>query len=68
MFLGDDLLPLLVLAFGAAMALGSAFALLRPPVKREAGDLDEVSMGRSLVFVVIGTLAAVWAAVSLVTG
>jgi hypothetical protein len=34
MFLGEDLLPLLVLAFGAAMALGSALALVRPPAKR----------------------------------
>ena len=66
MFLGDDLLPLLVLAFGAAMALGSALAIIRPPAKREEGDLAEASLGRSIVFVVIGTLAAVWAAISLI--
>ncbi|CAA9251980.1 MAG: hypothetical protein AVDCRST_MAG20-2256 [uncultured Acidimicrobiales bacterium] len=68
MFLGEDLLPLLVLAFGAAMALGSALALVRPPAKREEGDLAEASVGRSVVFVVIGTLAAVWATASLISG
>lgn len=68
MFLGDDLLPLLVLAFGAAMALGSGLALVRPPAKREEGDLAEASVGRSVVFVVIGGLAALWAAVSLFSG
>ena len=68
MFLGDDLLPLLVLAFGAAMALGSALALFRPPAARREGDLTQASVGRSIVFVVIGTVAAVWATVSLVAG
>jgi hypothetical protein len=29
--LGDDLLPLLVLAFGGAMCVGTALALFRPP-------------------------------------
>jgi hypothetical protein len=67
-FLGDDLLPLLVLAFGAAMAIGSALALFRPPADRKETDRDTPSVGRSLVFVVIGTVAAVWALVSLLTG
>lgn len=68
MFLGDDLLPLLVLAFGAAMAIGSALALLRPPAERKEGDLAEASIGRSVVFVVVGSVATVWAVASLVSG
>ena len=34
MFLGDDLLPLLVLAFGGAMTVGMTLALVRPPEGR----------------------------------
>jgi hypothetical protein len=67
-FLGEDLLPLLVLAFGAAMAIGSGLALFRPPADRKEGDLAKASVGRSLAFVAIGTLAAVWALVSLIAG
>ena len=68
MFLGEDLLPLLVLAFGAAMALGSGLALVRPPARREEGDLAEASVGRSVVFIVIGVVAAVWSLASLLSG
>jgi hypothetical protein len=67
-FLGEDLLPLLVLAFGAAMAIGSAMALVRPPARREEGDLAEASVGRSVVFIVIGVVAAVWSLASLLSG
>jgi len=68
MFLGEDLLPLLVLAFGAAMAIGSGLALVRPPARREEGDLAEASLGRSVVFIVIGVVAAVWSLASLLSG
>ena len=68
MFLGDDLLPLLVLAFGAAMALGSVAALVRPPVKPGETDLPRPPLARSVGMIVVGTLAAVWALASLLTG
>lgn len=68
MFLGDDLLALLVLAFGAAMALGSAMALVRPPANRKEGDQDAPAVGRSVTFVVIGSVASIWALASLVSG
>jgi hypothetical protein len=68
MFLGEDLLPLLVLAFGAAMAVGSGLALVRPPHKREDGTLERPPLGRSLTMIVIGTIAALWAVASLVAG
>ena len=63
MFLGEDLLPLLVLAFGAAMAVGSGLALVRPPEGRERPPV-----ARSLVMAGVGTVAAVWALASLVSG
>ena len=68
MVLGDNLLPLLVLAFGAAMALGSGLALVRPPAKREEGDLERPPLGRSVLMIVIGSIAALWALASLLAG
>ena len=67
MFPVDELLPLLVLALGAAMVVGSGLALVRPPARREEGDLARAPVGRSLVFVAIGFVAAVWALASLVS-
>ena len=69
MFLGEDLLPYLVLALGAAMVVGNGLALLRPPERedRKEGDLDEAPRGRSMVMIGIGALAAVWALASLVS-
>lgn len=68
MLLGDDLLPLLVLAFGAAMAVGSALALVRPPEHREEGALERAPVGRSVAMIAVGTVASVWAIASLVSG
>ena len=68
MFLGEDLLPLLMLAFGGAMAVGSALALVRPPQRREADDLEQPPLARSVVMIVIGAVAAIWALASLVSG
>jgi hypothetical protein len=68
MLLGDDLLPLLVLAFGAAMAVGSGLALVRPPAKRGEGELERPPMARSFAMIGIGTIAALWAIASLVAG
>jgi hypothetical protein len=68
MLLGDDLLPLLVLAFGAAMAVGSGLALVRPPDKRGEGELERPPLVRSLTMIGIGVVAALWAIASLVAG
>jgi hypothetical protein len=58
-----------VLALGAAMAIGSALALVRPPDpdRRDDADLERAPVGRSLLFVAIGLVAAVWARASLVS-
>jgi hypothetical protein len=68
MFLGEDLLAYLVLALGAAMALGSVVALVRPPESPREGELARAPLSRSLVMIVVGTVAAVWALASLVSG
>jgi hypothetical protein len=67
-FLGEDLLPLLVLALGAAMVVGNGLALLRPPPTPKDGELERAPVGRSLVMVGVGLLAGVWALASLLTG
>jgi hypothetical protein len=66
LFLGNDLLAWLVLALGGAMAVGNGLALIRPPEKAKKGDLPRAPVGRSVLFVAIGLLAAVWALASLV--
>ena len=66
--LGDDILPLLVLALGAAMALGSGLALLRPPATRAEGELERPPVVRSGIMIAIGAVASVWALASLLAG
>ena len=67
MLLGDDLLTWLLLAFGAAMAVGSAMALVRPPAQRDDGDLVRPPLARSVGMIVVGSFAAIWALASLVS-
>lgn len=67
-FLGEDLLAWLVLAIGAAMAVGSIVALVRPPAGLGEGELARAPVRRSLVMAAVGTVAALWAIASLVTG
>ena len=68
MFLGDDLLPLLVLALGAAMVLGNVMAVVRPPQERKDGELERAPVGRSLGMAAVGLVAAIWALASLLKG
>ncbi|HEX9681772.1 MAG TPA: hypothetical protein VGA13_01705 [Acidimicrobiales bacterium] len=69
MFLGENLLAWLVLALGAALAVGNALALLRPPdVHRDEEDLERAPLRRSLMMIAVGAIAAVWALASLVAG
>lgn len=68
-FLGDDLLPFLVLAFGGALFVGNLLAVVRPP--REQLDdelLERAPIARSLTFALVGLVAAIWAIASLVSG
>ena len=65
MFLGEDILGWLLLALGGAMAVGNAAALVRPPRQRDAGDLVRPPVWRSVLYIVLGTVAALWAIASL---
>lgn len=68
MLLGEDLLPLLVLAIGAAMVLGNVMAIVRPPANQKEGELTKAPIGRSLAMALLGLLAAIWALASLIAG
>ena len=66
MFLGQDLLPLLLLAIGGAMVVGNGLALVRPPREVKKDELARAPLGRSLVMIGAGFVAAVWALATLV--
>ncbi len=63
--LGDNLLPLLVLAIGGALAVGNVLAVVRPPASRRDGDLSRAPVVRSLGMAAVGAVAAVWALASM---
>ncbi len=66
---GADFLAWMVLALGAAMAVGNVIALVRPPAsRRDDSDLERAPLARSLAFIAIGAVAAVWALLTLATG
>jgi len=67
MFLGEDLLAWLLLAFGGAMFVGNAAALFKPrAAPREEGELTRAPMVRSIAMAALGLVAAVWALFTLV--
>ena len=66
MFLGDQLLTYLLLALGGALFFGNALALVRPPRQVRDGELARAPVGRSVVMMMAGLVAAVWALASLI--
>lgn len=69
MFLGEDLLAYLVLAFGGALFVGNLLAVVKPPeTQLDDSNLERAPVARSLVFAAIGFVAAIWAVASLVSG
>jgi predicted PhzF superfamily epimerase YddE/YHI9 len=60
-FLGEDILVWLVLAFGGAMFAGNVLAVVKPPKKVAEGSLAQAPRSRSLA------MAALWALLSLVS-
>ena len=68
MFLGDDLLAWLTLAFGAALFVGNLLAIIKPPARQlDDSNLERAPVMRSVVFSGIGLVAAIWALASLVS-
>ncbi len=68
LFLGNDLLAWLLLALGGALLVGNGLALLRPPERARAGDLARAPVRRSVVMIVIGAIATIWALATLIAG
>lgn len=65
LFLGDDLLPWLLLAFGSALAVGHLMAYIKPPVGDDGTVRPRPALARVVAMVIVGSLVAGWAAVSL---
>ena len=65
LFLGEDLLVWIILAFGGAMVVGSLAALLRPREEAKEGELVRPPLARTLGFVAIGLVAVIWAVATL---
>ena len=69
MFLGENLLAWLVLAFGGAMFVGNVLALFRPPAQKTTdAELVTAPKVRTIAMALVGLVAAVWALVSLWSG
>lgn len=69
MFLGEDLLAWLTLAFGGALFVGNFLAIVRPPAKQlDEANLERAPVLRSAVYAGIGLVAAIWALASLISG
>ena len=69
MFLGEDLLAWLTLAFGGALFVGNLLAIVKPPERQlDDANLERAPVMRSAVFAGIGFVAALWALASLLSG
>ena len=66
MFLGEDLLEWLLLAFGSAMCIGNLVALVKPPKNRDIKSLNRAPFWRSFVYIIVGLVVAVWSLAGLI--
>jgi hypothetical protein len=68
MFLGENLIVLLALAFGGALAAGNFMALVNTRGAPKDRDYERPPLGRTVVMIVIGLVVTLWAIGSLISG
>jgi hypothetical protein len=67
MFLGENLLPLLTLAIGGGLAVGTIMAFIRPRPDVRDGELERPPLVRSIIQIGIGLTVSIWAIASLLS-
>ncbi|WP_419907877.1 hypothetical protein [Candidatus Poriferisodalis sp.] len=67
-FLGEDLIPYLVLALGAALLVGNVAAMARPRRAGENGETVRAPAWRAVPLALVGLVASIWALATLVAG
>ena len=65
-FLGDDLIPYLVLALGAALLVGNVAAMARPRRAGDSGEMVRAPAWRAVPLALVGLVASIWALATLV--
>lgn len=68
MFLGDDLIPYLVLAMGGALFVGNMAAMVRPRRDGDSGKAVRAPARRAVPLALVGLVAAIWALATLLAG
>ncbi|WP_419551325.1 hypothetical protein [Candidatus Poriferisodalis sp.] len=68
MFLGEDLIPYLVLALGGALFVGNVAAMARPRRAGEGGELVRAPARRAVPLALVGFVAAIWGLATLLWG
>ena len=68
MFLGDNFLVLLALAFGGALAVGNLMAFVNARGAPKDSDYERPPLARSIVMILIGLVVSIWAIGSLIAG
>jgi len=68
MFLGDDLIPYLVLAVGGALLVGNLAAMVRPRRVGDGGAPVRAPARRAVPLALVGLVAAIWALATLLAG
>ena len=68
MFLGENLLVLLALAFGGALAVGNFMALINTRGAPKDSDHEKPPLGRTIVMILLGLIVSIWAIGSLIAG